>query len=258
MMNYKKIKEIFKDVQNDKLYGANVYLVLQFLLFLSLLMVMTTWLQITLFILLLVCSVLSISSSLNMYSVVKTTEQKQSAMLNMIDFRDRHYGLNYNLFNYIKLFSFKIMVTLFYAIGFLVVGEILRQTTTVVWDEQLFYGLFLLSVILNWLSYGFTNLLYYENPTKKFTEILKESRRLVLKHKIDLIKSFSTLIVPFIVASLLSFGMILVIYILTKGENYNLIVLFSEFICMVPLLIKARYLFVYNFNLFYREDVKND
>ena len=256
-MIYKKIKDIFKDVQNDKLYGANVYLVVQFLLFLSLLMVTTTWLQITLFILLLSCSVLSISSSLNMYSVVKTTEQKQSAMLNMIDFRDRHYGLNYNLFNYIKLFLLKLIVTLFYAIGFFVVGEILQQITTVVWDEQLCYGLFLLSLILNWLSYGFANLLYHENPTKKFTKILKESQRLIWKYKINLLRSFSTLIVPFILASLLSIGMIFVLYILMKGENYNMIVLFSEFFCIVPLFLKLRYLFVYNFDEIYRKEVTN-
>lgn len=253
-MNYKNIKEVFNDVQNDKLYGANIYLVVEFLLFLSLMMVTTIWLQIIIFLLLMCCSILSIASSFNMYSVIKTTKEKQSAMLNMIDFRERHYGLNYHLFNYIRLFFYKIGYSIIYSVGFLIIGLFFKQETV---TQQLFYSLFLLSFILHWMSYGFVNLIYYNDSTKKYKYILKESKRMIWKYKIDLLRSFSTLIVPFILASLLSIGMIFVLYILMKGENYNMIVLFSEFFCMVPLFLKSRYLFVYNFDEIYGKEVTN-
>ena len=103
--------------------------------------------------------------------------------------------------------------------------------------------------------YGFANLLFYVNRNSdiKLSSHLKQSKNLIATHLRDLAKAYCTMIVPFITACLTSLLLIVVGYIMFLGQNYNFLVLLCQFVCMVPFLIRFRYLFVYMFNKLYKE-----
>ena len=258
-MKYKDIQEIFKGVGNDKLFSNHIYLIAECLSFFALLAFDNIFSRLVFGIALIVFSVLSVTSSLNFYSVMQSDKSQQTEMLNLLDIRDRNFGFDLNMASFIKLFLLKWLNILGRSSVFIVVAIIMSalKLAAYLWVP---FSLFLLAILYYWIMYGFANLLFYKNRNSdtKLSLYLKQSKNLTSTHLGDLIKAYSTMILPFIGACLLGFVLIVVGYIMFLGENYNFLVLLSEFICIVPFLIRFRYLFVYTFDKLYKEGHKDD
>lgn len=259
-MKYKDIQKIFKGVGNDKLFSNHIYLIAECLSFFGLLAFDNVWSRLGFLIAMIVFSVLSVSSSINFYSVIQAKPDQQTKMLNLLDIRDSSFGFDLNKADFIKLFLLKWLNILGRASVFIVLALILNAfgLSAYLWIA---FSLFLLTVVYYWIMYEFANLLFYVNRNSyyKLSSYLKQSKNLMATHLRGLSKAYCTMILPFIVACLTSILLIVVGYIMFLGKNYNFLVLLCEFVCMVPFLIRFRYLFVYMFNKLYKEGrVTND
>lgn len=253
-MKYKDIQRIFKGAGNDKLFSNHIYLIAECLSFFGLLAFDNVWSRLGFLVAMVVFSVLSVSSSVNFYSVIQAKPDQQTKMLNLLDIRDSNFGFDLNKADFIKLFLLKWLNILGRASVFIVLAIILNVVglSAYLWIA---FSLFLLTVAYYWIMYGFANLLFYVNRNSdiKLSGHLKQSKNLIKTNLWDLSKAYGTMIGPFIIACLTSLLLIVVGYIMFLGENYNVLVLLCQFVCMVPFLIRFRYLFVYMFNKLYKE-----
>lgn len=253
-MKYKEIQEIFKGVGNDKLFSNHIYLIAECLSFFGLLAFDNIWSRLGFLVAMIVFSVISVSSSVNFYSVMQADKNQQIKMLNLLDIRDSSFGFDLNKFDFIKLFLLKWLNILARASVFIGLALILNAVdlSAYLWVA---FSLFLLTIMYYWLMYGFANLLFYVNRNSdyKLSSYLKQSKNLIRTHLRDLVKAYCVMILPFIIACLTSILLIVIGYIMFLGKNYNFLVLLCEFVCMVPFLIRFRYLFVYMFNKLYKE-----
>ena len=258
-MKYKEIQEIFKGVGNDKLFSNHIYLIIECLSFFGLLAFDNIWSRLGFLIAMIVLSVISVSSSVNFYSVMQASPDQQTKMLNLLDIRDSSFGFDLNKFDFIKLFLLKWFNILARASVFIGLALILNAIglSAYLWIA---FSLFLITIMYYWIMYGFANLLFYANRNSgyKLSSYLKQSKSLIRTHLRDLARAYCTMILPFIIACLTSLFLIVIGYIMFLGKNYNFLVLLCEFVCMVPFLIRFRYLFVYMFDKLYKEGRVSD
>ena len=127
-MKYKDIQKIFKGVGNDKLFSNHIYLIAECLSFFGLLAFDNIWSRLGFLVAMIVFSVLSVSSSVNFYSVIQAKPDQQTKMLNLLDIRDSSFGFDLNKFDFIKLFLLKWLNILGRAGIFIILAIILNAT----------------------------------------------------------------------------------------------------------------------------------